>query len=117
VCKGPWLWIRFFYKNKPGGKFFGAWVIFDVVRWVTTGWLTFSAYVYDHHYCALCTNFVCKIMAENAPSQQIAWIKMIDVACQYDLRNIYIPGFMADNAAAGWNAVRNILFEGVCKPS
>jgi hypothetical protein len=65
---------------KPGNDLFGTCVMFDVMHQITTGWLTFSAHVYDHNYQALCTIFTCELLAEDADSCKIAWTNMIEIA-------------------------------------
>lgn len=87
--------------------------MFDVMHQITIGWLTFSAHVYDHHYHALCTIFPCELRVEDEVSIEIAWQQMIDVAREAKVYDIHIHDFMADNASARWNAIRNIFKGGI----
>jgi hypothetical protein len=103
--KGAGSGVDFVQRMGPGEDLFGTWVMFDVMHKNTTGWLKFSAHIYDHHYWALCTIFMRKLMAKDAASCKIAWRQMIDVARQWRISNVPIHGFMADNASGGWNAI------------
>jgi hypothetical protein len=114
--KGQGSGLDILRQMQPGGPLQGAWVMFDVMHRITTGWLTFSAHVYDHHYRSLCTIFTCELMSEDAESQETAWREVISVAEEKGLKNIQIHGFMADNAQAGWIAVRNVFFGGLPNP-
>jgi len=111
--KGHGSGVDILKRMQSGEDLHGTWVMFDVMRRITIGWLTFSAHVYDHNYRALCTIFTCELMAEDSPSLEIAWRQMVDVAREYGLLQVHIHGFMADNAIGGWIAVRNVFFGGV----
>ena len=110
--KGHGSGLDILRRMKPGGSLEGTWVMFDVMHRITKDWLTFSAHVYDHNYRALCTIFTCELMAEDASSMEVAWRLMLQVAEENDLKDVTIHGFMADNAQAGWNAVRNVFSNG-----
>lgn len=114
--KGPGSGLDLLRRMQLGGSLDGAWVMFDVMHRCTKGWLTFSAHVYDHNFRALCTIFTCELRGEDAGSLEKAWTLMIDVAKENGLENITIKGFMADNAEAGWIAVRNVFFGGFPDP-
>lgn len=86
--------------------------MFDIMHRIPL-WLTMTVGVYDHNYRALCTIFTCELMAEDHQSLETAWRLMIQVAKENGLPKVYIHGFMADNAQAGWIAVRNVFFNGV----
>ena len=114
--KGDGSGVDILRRMQKGGPLEGTWVMFDVMHRINTGWLTFSAHVYDHNYRGLCTIFTCELMSEDAESQETAWREMISVAKEKGLTSIEIHGFMADNAQAGWIAVRNVFFDGLPNP-
>ena len=41
---------------------------------------------------------------------------MISVARQWEIPNVHIHGFMADNASGGWNAIRRVFTDGIRDP-
>jgi hypothetical protein len=98
--KGAGSGVDLLKRMRPGNDLFGTWVMFDVMHQITTGWLTFSAHIYDHNYRALCTIFTCKLLAKDADSCKIAWTKMIEIARESGVTNVHIHGFVADNAGA-----------------
>ncbi|CAM6084792.1 unnamed protein product [Calypogeia fissa] len=104
-------------RMEPGGSLDGGWVMFDIMHRCTGGWLTFSAHIYDHHLRALSTIFTCELKAQDAESQETAWRLMVDIAKRHGVREVTIKGFMADNAEAGWQAVRRVFFNGKPKPT
>lgn len=57
---------RMSYAGSYGGPLEGSWVSFDVMHRIHTGWMTFSAHVYDHNIRALCTIFTCELKSECA---------------------------------------------------
>lgn len=114
--KGPGSGVDILRRMLPGGNLHGTWVMFDVMRRLSDGWLTFSSHVYDHHYRSLCTIFTCELKSEGAKSIATAWRQMIDVAKENGVPRVEIYGFMADNAIGGWNAVREVFFGGVSAP-
>jgi hypothetical protein len=117
LVKGHGSGLDLLKRTRPGEDLDGTWVMFDVMHQIKDGWLTLSAHVYDHHYCALCTIFTCELKAENQQSCKIAWMKMFDVAQMYGVCDIHIHGFMADNAAGGWNAVKKVFFGSIKNPA
>jgi hypothetical protein len=64
----------------------------------------------------LCTIFTCELKAQDEASQETAWRLMLEMAAQKGVDNIEIKGFMADNASTGWNAIRNVFFNGERRP-
>lgn len=114
--KGRGSGVDLLEQMQKGRPLFGAWVSFDVMHRVTTGWLTFSAHVYDHNYRALCTIFTCKLRAKDAASLEIAWRLMVEIAHDHGVKSIEIAGFMGDNSIQGWIAVRNVFWEGNPNP-
>ena len=117
LVKGHGSGLDLLKRMRPGEDLEGTWVMFDVMHRIKDGWLTLSAHVYDHNYRALCTIWTCELKAENQESCEIAWEKMIEVARFYGFCAIHIHGFMADNAAAGWNAIRKVFFGGIKNPA
>ena len=115
--KGSGSGLDLLCRMKPNGSLHGAWVSFDVMQRSTKDWLTFSAHVYDHNYRALCTIFTCELRSEDAASLEVAWKLMLDVARENGVLDVKIHGFMADNASGGWNAVRNVFFNGLADAS
>lgn len=103
-------------RMKTRGSLEGSWVSFDVMHRIHSGWLTFSAHVYDHNIRALCTIFTCELKSECAASLATAWRLMLDVAREEGLIEVEIYGFMADNASAGWNAVRDVFGNSIPNP-
>lgn len=114
--KGPGSGLSILERMQKNRSLEGAWVSFDVMHRITSGWLTFSAHVYDHNIRALCTIFTCELKSEDAESLATAWRLMVGVAAENGLKNVEIYGFMADNAIAGWNAVRNVFWNGIPNP-
>ncbi|CAM6102386.1 unnamed protein product [Calypogeia fissa] len=103
-------------RMQPGGSLDGTWVIFDVMHRCTGGWLTFSAHTYDHHLWALSMIFTCELKTQDPESQETAWRLMVDIAKRHGVREVTIKGFMANNAEAGWEVVRNVFFNGKPDP-
>lgn len=62
-----------------GGSLEGWWVSFDVMHGIYTGWLVFSAKVYDHNIPTLCTIFMCELKSKCASSLATTWRLMLDV--------------------------------------
>jgi hypothetical protein len=56
-------------------------------------------------------------MAKDGASCKIAWRQMIDVAQEFGISNIQKHGFMANDANAGYNAIRKFFTGGVCDPN
>lgn len=112
--KGRGSGLDLLIRMLPGGSLYGCWAMFDVMHRITTDlWHTMTVSVYDHCYRALCTIFTCELMAEDTESFEVAWRSMIDVARENGVEEVHIYGFMADNAQAGWAAVRNVFFGGM----
>ncbi|CAM6096701.1 unnamed protein product [Calypogeia fissa] len=101
----------------PGGSLDGAWIMFDVMHRCIGGWLTLSAHIYDHHLRALSTIFTCELKAQDPLSQETPWRLMVNIAIRNGVPKVTIKGFMADNAEAGWEAVRNVFFNGKRDPN
>jgi hypothetical protein len=100
-------------RMQPGGNLEHSWVLSDVMhRMLDNKWVTMSAHVYDHHFCGLCTIFTCELVSQDTASLGIVWRLMLRVCKENDLENVTFKGFMADNAAAGWNAIRNTFWGG-----
>jgi hypothetical protein len=95
-------------QMKPGNDLLGTWVMFDIMHQITTGWLTFSAHVYDHNYRVLCTIFTCKLLAKDVDYCKIAWMNMIEMAGKSGVTDVHIHGFMADDAKA--DGMRSKMF-------
>jgi hypothetical protein len=111
--KGPGSGLDLVRRMQPGGDLEDSWVMSDVMhRMLDDNWCTMSAHVYDHFYRGLCTIFVCELASEDTASLQFAWKTMKRVCEQNGLLDVQFCGFMADNAAAGWNAIRNEFWGG-----
>ena len=110
---GPGSGIDLVRRMQPGGDLEHSWVMSDVMhRCVDKKWLTMSAHVYNHFYRGLCTIFVCELVSEDTSALQTAWSVMRRVCLQHGLDKVEFCGFIADNAQAGWNAIRNEFWGG-----
>ena len=117
LVKGLGFGLDLLKRMPPDEDLERTWIMFDVMHQIKDGWLTLSAHVHDHNYCALCTIWTCELKAENQELCEIAWEKMINVGLFYRFCAIHIHGFMADDAAAGWNAIQKVYFGGIKDPA
>jgi hypothetical protein len=111
--KGPGSTVDLVRRLQKGGDLENSWIMSDVMhRCLDNKWCTMSAHVYDHVYRGLCTIFVCELVSKDSAALQTAWKVMRRVCAENGLPNVEFCGFMADNAAAGWNAIRNEFWGG-----
>jgi hypothetical protein len=111
--KGPGSGVDLVQRMQSGGDLEKSWVMSDVMhRMHDNKWCTMSAHVYDHFYRGLCTIFICELVSEDAHSLQTAWKVMRKICEKNDLGDVQFCGFIADNAQAGWNAIRNEFWGG-----
>lgn len=111
--KGPGSGLDLIRRMQPGGDLQDSWVMSDVMhRMHEKQWCTMSAHVYDHLYRGLCTIFVCELVSEDTPALETAWKVMKRVCKANGVDNVQFCGFIADNASAGLNAIRNTFWDG-----
>ena len=111
--KGPGSGVDLVRRMQKDGDLENSWVMSDVMhRCLDRNWCTMSAHVYDHLYRGLCTIFVCKLASEDTAALQTAWTVMRRICAENGIQNVKFCGFIADNAAAGWNAIRNEWWDG-----
>lgn len=110
--KGSGSGLALIRRMQKGGDLEHCWMMTDVMHRCSDGWLTMTAAVYDHLYRGLCTVFTCELRSEDAPSLQTAWRVMRRTCAKWGLKDVQFAGFIADNAAAGWNAIRDEFWGG-----
>ena len=111
--KGPGSGVDLVRRMQPGGDLEHSWVMSDVMhRCLDKTWCTMSAHVYDHLYRGLCTIFVCELVSEDTMALQTAWTIMRRICAENGIENVEFSGFIADNVAPGWNAIRNVWWGG-----
>lgn len=80
--KGPGLGVDILRRIKVGGPLEGSWVSFNGMHRIYSGWLTFSAHIYDHNIRALCTIFTCELKSECASSMATACMEVDVGSCK-----------------------------------
>lgn len=115
--KGPGSGVDLVRRMQAGGDLENSWVMSDIMHRMTDNtWCTMSAHVYDHLYRGLCTIFVCELVSQDTEALQTAWRAMKRVCAENGIEQVEFSGFIADNAAAGWNAIRNEFWGGKVNP-
>src|SRR5450759_4214684 len=57
-------------------------------------------------------NFVCELVSKDIEALQTAWRVMRRVCAGHGIEKVEFCGFIADNAQAGWNAIRTEFWGG-----
>ncbi|KAL3677423.1 hypothetical protein R1sor_027371 [Riccia sorocarpa] len=107
--KGRGSWVDLVNRMRTGGDLAGAWVMWDVMWRIESGWCTMGIHVYDHVNRCLCTIAICELKAEDSKSMEIPWRLLNEVMVENGHTPTDFYGFMADNAEAGWIAIRNVF--------
>lgn len=107
---GPGSCVNIPQQMRVRGELEGWWVSSNVMHWIKTRWVTFSAHMYHHHYPSLFVIFTCELRAEDPLSLESAWRLMLEVASDHNVEDPIIDSFSADNAQARWIAIINDFF-------
>lgn len=109
--EGPGSGFDLVKRMQPGGDLENAWIMFDHVKRVKD-WTTMACHVYDTTYCKVMTIVVCDMQSEDTQSQCLLWNALNRVMAKHGVPATNFKGFMADNAQANWNDVRQVYGTG-----
>ncbi|KAL3681569.1 hypothetical protein R1sor_024525 [Riccia sorocarpa] len=108
---GPGSGVDLVNRMRVGGDLHGAWVMWDVMHRIESKWCTMGIHVYDTVQRCLSTIAICELKSEDSASMEIPWKLINSVMIENGHQPAEFHGFMADNAEAGWIAVRNVFLE------